>query len=184
MFVIPTGSGWSCPTWLTSASRCWRFPMSLFGCRSPTTSICAWRSCCFSAQVSEGSTPSTKRHLHFLLILTFEVALLPVFSCSAKRRFEEPGGVRWHPHVLHQGAGESHREAWTELQPELAAFLSANQAARLHAWGMETQHATQTKYFLHHQPCCQQTVIDPPEFDNKAIVVLISQTIKIKITCW
>lgn len=130
------------------------------------------------------ATPSTKPHVHFMPVLRFEVALLPLFSCSAKRRFEEPGGVRWHPHVLHQGAGESHREAWTELQPELAAFLSANQAARLHAWGMETQHATQTKCFLHHQPCCHQTVIESPEFDIEAIVALISQTIKIKATYW
>lgn len=57
------------------------------------------------------------------------------FSRSAKGRPEEPGGVRWYSDVVHQGARESHREARGELQPELAAFLSAHQAARLHAWG-------------------------------------------------
>lgn len=162
MFAFPPGSGWSYPTWLTSAIRCWRFPVSLFVCRSPTTSICAWRSCCFSAQVSEGST--SPHPGNFLLLLTLEVALLPDSSCSAKRRLKEPGGVWRHPHVLHQGAGESHREARTELQPELAAFLSAHQAAGFHAWGTEAEHVMQTKLFLHHQPNRQRMVINSPEF--------------------
>lgn len=47
----PPGRGWSCPTWPTSLSRCWRFAASLFGCRFPMMSTCAWRSCCCSAQV-------------------------------------------------------------------------------------------------------------------------------------
>lgn len=47
----PPGSGWSCPIWPTSVSRCWRFLASLSGCRFPMTSTCAWRSCCCSAQV-------------------------------------------------------------------------------------------------------------------------------------
>lgn len=55
------------------------------------------------------------------------------FSRSAKGRPEEPDGVRRYSDVVHQGAGKSHREARGELQPELAAFLSADQAAGLHA---------------------------------------------------
>lgn len=98
--------------------------------------------------VHEGSVASQHRwvkaaHLHTQVTVTFHscccfVCAL-VFSCSAQRRLEEPGSVWRHSHVLHQGAGEGHREARTELQPELAAFLPANQAARLHAGGTETQ---------------------------------------------
>lgn len=54
-------------------------------------------------------------------------------SCSAKGRPEESGGVRRDSDVVHQGAGEGHCEARGEFQPELAAFLPAHQAARLHA---------------------------------------------------
>lgn len=110
------------------------------------------------------STLVTEGRPHFLLLLTLEAALFPDFSCSAKRRLKEPGGVWRHPHVLHQGAGESHREARTELQPELAAFLSAHQAAGFHAWGTEAEHAMQTKLFLRHQPSRQRLVVNPPEF--------------------
>lgn len=46
-------SAWSCPSWLTSASRCWRSVMSLWDCRCPMKSTCAWRCCCCSAQVME-----------------------------------------------------------------------------------------------------------------------------------
>lgn len=111
------------------------------------------------------STGEWRRHTlvtegqpHFLLLLTLEVALLPIF-CSAKSWLKEPGGVWRPPHVLHQGARKSHREAWAELQPELAAFLSAHQAAGFHAWGTEAEHVMQTKLFLHHQPNRQRMVI-------------------------
>lgn len=58
-----------------------------------------------------------------------------VFVCSTKRWSEEPGGVRWDQDDVHQGAGKSHCQEGGECQPELAAFLPADQVTGLHAGG-------------------------------------------------
>lgn len=71
-------------------------------------------------------------------------------SSSAKGRPEVSGSVRRDSDVIHQGAGEGHREARGELQPELAAFLPAHQAARLHAWGTEIRY-TKTEHLPWHK---------------------------------
>lgn len=58
-------SAWSCPSWPTSASRCWRSVMSLSDWRCPMMNTCAWRSCCCSAQVMEPLRFENRSNNHF-----------------------------------------------------------------------------------------------------------------------
>lgn len=82
----------------------------------------------------------SKSEAHSPDFISKMVTLSVLLSHSAKGRPEEPSSVWWDSHVVYQGARKSHCEAWGELQPELAAILSAHQVAGFHAWGTKTEH--------------------------------------------
>lgn len=90
-FVI-SASAWSCPSWMTSASRCWRSVMSLCGCRCPMKNTCVWRSWCCSAQVILDtdrqdfhiSRSLSKRKRAGLLLLPWYIDVInPTIICDA-----------------------------------------------------------------------------------------------------
>lgn len=73
--AISSGNAWSCPSWMTSVSKCWRSVTSLWGCRCPMRSTSAWRSFYCSAQVLQYSSLWTVVPPHASTILLTTIVL-------------------------------------------------------------------------------------------------------------